>query len=477
MESVKAMKIYGKDLWNQLERVSIPVFSGDKTTYEGWREAFNACVDKAPVSAVYKLLQLKKYLSGEPLKLVERLGHSSRAYETAKDKLNRKYGGKRHQTTMYLKQLESFKPLKDGDSKSFEAFADLLETAVFTLREADRMEELGNGTLYTTIINKLTDKQMVEFLRWSDEKSIEESVESLMQWSLRESEFSVISSETKLGFNGSAQKAYFVVEEKDSIDSSRNTVPRCSICREDHFVSNCQKFLSMSCSDRWSSARAHGLCFRCLCGKHIGRDCKQKKQCGIQGCNNSHHRLLHRGIDVSTEPEPREPFKDNVHSFRTVPVILRNGNRSTKINALLDDASSKSYLNSDVAYRLGLSGHPETVNVSVVNGGTEKIDSMSVDVRLQSVDGAIDHFIMVNTADSVTGDVQVVDWSNEAGKWPHLKDIPFPKLADSGHIDMLIGLDHPDLHFSMCDIRGKRENPSARNTPLGWTCVCGPRLS
>ena len=101
----------GNDLWNQLERVSIPVFTGDKMTYEGWRAAFDACVDEAPVSSVYKLLQLKKYLSGEPLHLIERLGHSAEAYEVAKSKLDRKYGGKRRQTARY--HLNGARPISN----------------------------------------------------------------------------------------------------------------------------------------------------------------------------------------------------------------------------------------------------------------------------------------------------------------------------------------------------------------------------
>ena len=36
-------------------------------------------------------------------------------------------------------------------------------------------------------------------------------------------------------------------------------------------------------------------------------------------------------------------------ALRTVPVILRNGDRSIKVNALLDDGSTKSYINADVA--------------------------------------------------------------------------------------------------------------------------------
>ena len=37
----------GQDMWKQLRRVSIPVFSGDKRQYEWWKTAFMACVDKA----------------------------------------------------------------------------------------------------------------------------------------------------------------------------------------------------------------------------------------------------------------------------------------------------------------------------------------------------------------------------------------------------------------------------------------------
>ena len=98
----RATPSLGKDMWNQLKRVSIPVFNGDKRLYEGWKTAFMACVDKAPATPEYKLLQLRQYLSGETLKAVEPLGHSAAAYETAKERLERKFGGKRRQIALHL---------------------------------------------------------------------------------------------------------------------------------------------------------------------------------------------------------------------------------------------------------------------------------------------------------------------------------------------------------------------------------------
>ena len=124
----------GKDLWKQLKRVSIPVFSGDKKVYESWKAAFLACSDQNTATPEYKLLQLRQYLSGEALKAVESLGHSAAAYEAAKDRLDRKFGGQRRQISLYLEELENFRLIRAGNSKNIEKFADLFDVAVVNLR-------------------------------------------------------------------------------------------------------------------------------------------------------------------------------------------------------------------------------------------------------------------------------------------------------------------------------------------------------
>ena len=43
-------------------------------------------------------------------------------------------------------------------------------------------------------------------------------------------------------------------------------------------------------------------------------------------------------------------------ALRTIHVYLKNGSRRLRVNALLDDASSKTYINSDVAAKMGLQG-------------------------------------------------------------------------------------------------------------------------
>ena len=57
-ESGSAYSI-GEDLWRQLKRIQLPVFTGDKRSYRNWKAAFMACVETAPSTGEYKLLQLR----------------------------------------------------------------------------------------------------------------------------------------------------------------------------------------------------------------------------------------------------------------------------------------------------------------------------------------------------------------------------------------------------------------------------------
>ena len=69
----------GHDLWRQLKRKEIPVFHGDKRTYQSWKAAFLTCIDNAQATPEYKLLQLQQYVSGEALQMIESVGHSATA--------------------------------------------------------------------------------------------------------------------------------------------------------------------------------------------------------------------------------------------------------------------------------------------------------------------------------------------------------------------------------------------------------------
>ena len=96
-------------------------------------------------------------------------------------------------------------------------------------------------------------------------------------------------------------------------------------------------------------------------------------------------------------------------AIRTVSVYLQNGDYKLKINALLDDTSTKhTYVNANVAAELGLQGHPQKVKVNVLNGQVETFETTPVECTLEILDGK-SFKITALTTNRVTGNMRVTD--------------------------------------------------------------------
>ena len=199
--------------------------------------------------------------------------------------------------------------------------------------------------------------------------------------------------------------------------------------------------------------------------------------------HSNHHRLLH-GSEVLSETEPmttlryaddwRRPVVPREgapaviltscnaetplesYSLRTVPVWMKANGRKVKINAILDDASNETFLNEEVAGVLGLQEPFQKVQVHVLNDTVETFQSMPLKIEIESVDGRFSKEISIKTCpQKVTGNYRVVNWSEYQNKWPHLTQCSFAKPANDGIVDLLIGIDNSELHYSHVDLRGK----------------------
>ena len=66
----------------------------------------------------------------------------------------------------------------------------------------------------------------------------------------------------------------------------------------------------------------------------------------------------------------------------------------------------------------------------------------------------------------VTGNYKVDNWKHSKN---HLKECDFAEPGQEGLVDLLIGVDYAELHYSRADIPGEEGDPLARLGPLGWT--------
>ena len=153
----------------------------------------------------------------------------------------------------------------------------------------------------------------------------------------------------------------------------------------------------------------------------------------------------------------------------TVPVQVTTGDKRVQVTAILDSGSSCTYVSQEVANALNFEGPLTTLETSVLGGNKIVTESKEVQVQISRQDNDSRATVSAFVIPQVTRSIETIDWNATKYQWPHLNDIEFASPADS-NIDLLIGIDSPELHAVMDERRGQEREPIARLTPLGWVC-------
>ena len=300
----------------------------------------------------------------------------------------------------------------------------------------NRIEELGSGTFYSKLLKKMPERMITQYQRWVFDKEKNENVENLRSFVIQEAEFQMATAETIHGLHRIGNKAkidhtYFGSSQESNKGKYQK---KCVFCKLDHSLWDCFQFKQLDIRQRWDVARSNKLCYRCLGRSHYGEACTKTRIYGIKSCKVSHNCLFHRDKSVRTNNEDDEKKKEapsitegeqtksnershtmTMHAtkqpkvadkffLRTVPVILKNGNRRLVVN----DGSTKTYVNSDIAAELNLKGNLK-VNIGILNGKSESLETMPVEFGLKSIGGKVDIKVHAFTADRVTGNMKAIN--------------------------------------------------------------------
>ena len=484
-------------------------------------------MDKGSESSEIKVLRLESCLVEKAADTLEGLDYSDTAYATAKMRLESKFGGPRRQVQ---NQLRSMKPLHADNVEDLEKFSDALKNIVVLLQTQGKLNELQpNSSLYTISLEKIPEEMLSQYYRWLGERGKPETLEVFKDWILDETDYRVKAAEAIKGLKPSKKRFETHLGMVKHEDQSKVR----AICRfcitEGHEIRKCEKFKALHTDDRWKIAKDQALCFRCLFNTHKGSSCRRFRECGIDGCKSNRHRLLHafwqplnpssaannstrpltaveedttissstgtptistfsqEGVGVASNLPMEgkssiqraqaatlpEHSSSELVSLRTVPVWIKGNGNKVKVNAVLDDASTGTFLNEEIAFALGLQSTYERVTMRVLNETVESFDTMPLEITLESVDGQTSMTLNAHTCPrNVTGSYQAVNWNLYKGQWSYLSSIKFPQPAKDPIVDILIGVEYSFLHSATVDLSGQDpRGPVARLGPLGWTCI------
>ncbi|XP_065085675.1 uncharacterized protein LOC135707720 [Ochlerotatus camptorhynchus] len=179
--------------------------------------------------------------------------------------------------------------------------------------------------------------------------------------------------------------------------------------------------------------------------------------------------------------DAKDASNHNTHSgeqqsviFRMVLVTLYYEDRSVDAVAFLDEGSSLSLVEADLADHLGVKGVKQMLRlIWTANISRTERNSKRVNLRI-SAKGSSEKWPLRNahTVIEMKLPVQSIRYSELAQKFDHLKDLP---LADglSGMPRILIGLDNIHLFAPIESRIGNLGEPIAVRSKLGWA-VYGP---
>lgn len=140
------------------------------------------------------------------------------------------------------------------------------------------------------------------------------------------------------------------------------------------------------------------------------------------------------------------------------------------VNTRLDDGRTKTYVNEDVAAKLRLKGAVEQFEVNVLNGHSETLETVSVQMELESLNGSTKFKINAYAVNGVTGN-RVINWKPLTKRCKHLRHKPFPNTEPRPVMYILIRIDYAVLHCSLEEMRKDLGDPTVEQTPLTWICI------
>ena len=276
---------------------------------------------------------------------------------------------------------------------------------------------------------------------------------------------------------------------------------RCPICDDgEHSVPQCRRFIEMNAGDRLDVALKRQICFMCLTPGHITRECSNPVKCQERGCGQRHATILHdadweglrRASRMKRDAEasglgsnPSAPEGHHVSSSHHVmgkkvalPFLLVNVTSpetgiSVRTHALLDSGSNVSLCQDKLLRQLRAHGRTERLSLTTLDKESNETTAQVISLKVSNLDGSDELTIpQVFARPNLRLSSSNLVTEEEVQKWPHLKDLPLHH-AEIDDVTLLIGQDCPEALIPLTTVPGRKGEPYAVRTRLGWS-VGGP---
>ena len=152
-----------------------------------------------------------------------------------------------------------------------------------------------------------------------------------------------------------------------------------------------------------------------------------------------------------------------------VKVRAPGGQKSVTTYALLDSGSTNSFCSEKLLDQLGILGKRETVSLTTLEKADSVFRARVASLEVTDVyDSEAVRLPVVYAKKCLPINEENIATYDDVGRWSHLRGLDLP-LADTDEVMLLIGQDAPDALIPTNVITGKKGEPYATKTVLGWS--------
>ncbi|XP_059225672.1 uncharacterized protein LOC131997855 [Stomoxys calcitrans] len=473
---IAARQVISKDL---------PVFNGNPEEWPVFITNYMQSTERCGFTEQENLIRLQKSLKGQALEAVRGKLMVPATVNFAVETLRMLYGRPEIIHLTLQKKLKEHPAVRKEKLETLIHFALAVQNYRTTMQAMGLSEYLNDPMLLNELVDKLPCDLKLDWGRYRFSSShVDISVFDGWLYNLAACASQVTSfvptcnDESKKHI----KERINVHDVTDDKKEGANTAIVCSKCKQSHRLAECPEFLLLTINERWNYIRENNLCLRCF-KKHSLRRCYWKRQCGVDDCTKPHNPLLHKNESSENKNktiESQEPHlnlntsvmfhkRESKALFRYIPVTLYGKSHSLNTFALIDEGSSCTLIENELAMQLGLSGPTEELCLQWT-GDVTQIDEMSriVSLRVSSHLQPESKMEMrnVRTIANLSLPIQTLTKEN-IESCEYLANLPITPYQ-SAKARILIGIDNAKLCVPLEIREGTNNGLIATRSRIGW---------
>lgn len=500
-----------------LPQLNIPQFSGNYNNWISFYDLFSQLIHtNNTLGKAQKMYYLKANLSGEAGKLLQHLQTTDENYDTAWELLSNRYNNKRILVSTQLQILLNQKNLTFECANGLKALHDTTKECLHALKNLQINIDHWDPIMIHILTQKL-DKETHRLYEQSLKQPREiQKLEQFFKFlEARFQTLEAIGERSRKDMNLNSQfKNYKAQPQTNKFELKSQQFPAyknycstiktaCYICRGEHSIQACTKYLTMNPKQRLDLIRDHKLCTNCLSANHRSLQCKTWRTCQI--CHKKHHTTLHfqeennrniastpshhvrstreeenknistnmptkvdKGIKILSHLSENNERNNNVLlATALIQVISENGNIVT-VRALIDQGSQATFITESTVQRLQLK--KSKTHATIAGVGATKTDISKHTVQLKIRSRFPSTFECRTTALVLTKITKLLPGQVIKDNYKHLSHLLLadPTYNKPGPIDILLGADVFGEIILNGVLRGPNGSPVAQQTELGW---------